>query len=355
MLNSLDLLFWVGRPISPLYGLVMKLREKLYKKCIFHQYRLPVPVISVGNLVLGGTGKTPTVRYLAELLKSQGYRPAVISRGYGGKLNNRINIVSDTCAVYLDPEQSGDEPYMLARSLPGIPVLTGKRRIHPSRVAIDKYNSDILILDDGFQHLALHRDIDIVLFDGTNLAGNSRIFPGGVLREPVSALERCDVFLLTGITGDNREKAERFGALLQKRFTKKPVFYSSIGNYCLKGHAAEASIDFEEKHKYYAFCGIANPARFENSLKSLGVRVTGFQALPDHSLYNQRLLDTICENALRSGAQVLVTTEKDFVKIQKFITSLPLTVLEIRAQEDRAFDSFIFETLQSLQDKTTAK
>lgn len=351
MSNSIDLLFFIGRPFSPFYGLAMKVREKLYTRGLLRRHSLPIPVISIGNLVLGGTGKTPTVRYLAEFLKAHGYSPAVISRGYGGKSRRKINIVSDDGAVLMNSQQAGDEPYMLARALPGTPVLTGKRRIYPSHWAIEKFNSDILILDDGFQHLAVQRDIDIVLFDGTNLAGNSRIFPGGTLREPVAALNRCNAFLITGVTEKNREKSESFGKLLQGRFTDKPVFYSSNGSCNLKNPADETATSVDEK-SFFAFCGIANPTRFEDSLKSLGVQLAGFVALPDHADYSQSVIDSICGKAAISGAKYLVTTEKDYVKIKKLNISLSLHILEIRVQEESAFDAFILESLESAKKRT---
>lgn len=347
MLNSLNLLFFLGRPLSPLYGFAMKVRENFYARGLFHRHALPVPVISVGNLVLGGTGKTPTVRYLAEFLQAHGYQPAIISRGYHGKAKGNINIVSDAGGILLSPGQAGDEPYMLARSLPGIPVLTGKRRIRPSRWAVEKLHADILILDDGFQHLAVKRDIDLVLFDGSVLAGNSRIFPGGVLRESVSALQRCNAFLLTGITDQNRQKAELFGKLLQSRFADKPVFYSRIGRYELKdpSDAAAAEPSASRDKVFFGFCGIANPARLEESLKSLGIRQAGFMALSDHVDYSQSLVDDICARARAARATHLVTTEKDYVKLERLKVSLPLEILEIRACNERSFDEFILESL----------
>lgn len=347
MSNSLKLLFFIGRPLSPLYGLTMKIREKLYGGGVFRQYSLPVPIVSVGNLVLGGTGKTPTVRYLAEFLKAKGYNPAIISRGYGGTSGRKINVVSDTSQVLLSPQEAGDEPYMLARSLPGIPVLTGKRRIYPGTWAVEKFHSNILILDDGFQHLAVRRDIDLVLFDGSDLAGNSRIFPGGVLREPVSALNRCTAFLITGTTDKNRKKAENFASLLKSRFGNKPVFFSSIGSYTLRNPTIGIT-SVSDEMVFLGFCGIANPARFEDSLKTLGIQMAGFIALPDHAKYSQEILDNICEKARHLGAKHLVTTEKDYVKLQTFDISLPLHLLEIRAQEESAFDDFILKSLDRL-------
>lgn len=205
----------------------MKARETMYLKGLKRRYQLPVPVISVGNLTMGGTGKTPVVAYLASLLLEKGFKPAVISRGYGGAAMNKVNVVSDGKAIFLDAAAAGDEPCFLAKSLPGVPILTGIVRILPCRHAIEHLGCDILLLDDGFQHLSVRRDLDLVLFSGAKLAGNSRVFPGGDLREPVSALNRCHGFLLTGITETNRERCTQFSALLQQRFPEKPVFLSS--------------------------------------------------------------------------------------------------------------------------------
>ena len=170
--------FGLGRPFSPLYSFAMRVRESWYQKGILNSVSFDVPVISIGNLTMGGTGKTPTVKYLAGLLQERGYRPAIISRGYGGATNERVNIVSDGNAILLDADYVGDEPRMLAEALPDVFVLTGVVRKLPAARAVEM-GADVLILDDGFQHLAIQRDVDLVLFHADTLAGNSRVFPGG--------------------------------------------------------------------------------------------------------------------------------------------------------------------------------
>lgn len=347
MVNNLKLLFLLGRPFSPLYGLAMKMRATMYKKGVFHRYRLPVPVISVGNLVLGGTGKTPTVRHLAEFLRQRGYRPAIISRGYGGTAGGKINLVSDGQSLLLSPEEAGDEPYMLADTLPGVPVLTGTRRIFPCRQAIDEHRADIILLDDGFQHLAIRRDLDIVLFDGSHLAGNSRIFPGGVLREPVSALSRSDAFLITGITEQNRVKAERFAGLLRSRFSLQPVFLASLDTCRIGCPDRSPGEELPPEVRLFAFCGIANPSRFAESLANMAILPTGFLALPDHVRYSQQLMSDICRQASASGAGQLITTRKDYVKIKDFVSPLPRNILEIRCRPEGGFDLFIAKALEN--------
>ncbi len=354
MLKRLQLLFYFGRPFSSLYGLIMKIREKMYIKGLFRQNSLPVPVMSVGNLVLGGTGKTPTVRHLANLLLKQGYHPAIISRGYGGKSRLKVNVVSDGHTLYLAPDQAGDEPYMLAEALPGVPVLTGARRLLPCRQAVENYNVDVLILDDGFQHLAIKRDIDIVLFDGTDLAGNKRIFPGGPLREPVSALHRCHAFMITGINEKNKAQAEQFGDYLKIQFKSKPVYFASLGSLSLRCPDNHNAGVYPEG-PFFAFCGIANPSRFQDSLHSMSIQQSGFLTLPDHVRYNQAMMADICTQAVASGAKRLVTTQKDFVKIQSFDSTLPRHVVEIGFQMESDFDLFVTKSMQRFKNFDNAQ
>lgn len=343
MTPSPSTLFAIGRPFSPLYSLVMSIRQNLYRKNILTVHRLTVPVISVGNLTLGGTGKTPAVAWIARFLRSAGHRPAIISRGYGGTAKGVVNLVSDGNQVLLNAEQAGDEPAMLARQLPGIPVLTGKIRLHPCRHAIERLHSTILILDDGFQHLAIARDIDLVLFNATTLAGNSRVFPGGELREPVSALGRCTAFLLTGVDDGNRGRAERFAALLTSRFPDKPVLYSTIAAELPVLPPPELSAD--SMPPLFAFCAIAHPDRFFNSLHAMKMHVTGKTWFRDHHRYSQNDVDAVCRRATASGARGLITTEKDLVKLERLQVALPLVTLKTRFETDDRFPDYLRRTL----------
>lgn len=347
MSNSLHLLFTLGRPFSPFYSLIMKVREKLYTGGVFKSESFDVPVISVGNLMLGGTGKSPSAIHLARLLIRHGYRPAIISRGYRGKAAKRVNVVSDGKNIQLTPDLAGDEPFMLAEALPTVPVLTGRRRLYPCHHAIDELNVDILILDDGFQHLAVKRDIDLVLFDATALAGNSRIFPGGPLREPVSALKRCHAFLITGTTARNNDRAERFSELLRQRFPDKPVYLSHSGNLRLKQPDGSTAKE-PPATPFLAFCGIANPARFKDTLTDFGATLQGFHPLKDHVTYDQGLIDELCAKAVQCGAEKLITTEKDYVKLQDLSSDLQICRFQVEHQVDCSFDEFIIEKLEQV-------
>lgn len=346
MSNSTNILYALGRPFSPLYGALMRLRASLYQRNILRRHAMPVPVISVGNLTMGGTGKTPIVASLAAFLQKQGFKPAIISRGYGGAANNRVNVVSDGRQLLMSASQAGDEPRLLAESLLSIPVLTGIVRVLPCRHAIEKMGCDILLLDDGFQHLAVERNINLALFNAETLAGNSRVFPGGDLREPVSALNRADAFLLTGVDEGNQERSSRFGQLLQQRFPDRPIFFCSYSPQCARNHFDNNPLPLSDlPTPLYGFCGIAHPDAFRKSLNDLKLSLTGFTGLRDHQPYTAQLLRQIEKKAVMSGAKALITTAKDRVKLQELPFSLPLFRLEMSAGVPDDLHRFIMKKL----------
>ncbi len=345
-MNKLNFFFTIGRPFSPLYSFLMTIRVALYEKNIFRRHTLPVPVISIGNLTMGGSGKTPVVMSLARLLKDKGYQPAVISRGYGGKAAKKYNVVATGTRLLLSSEDAGDEPFMLAKALEGIPVITGKSRIHPCRYAINTLHADIILLDDGFQHIAINRNIDIVLFNATTLAGNSRVFPGGVLREPVNALSRCHGFMLTGVDENNTKRAENFGALLKKRFRDKPVFFAKLAQPVITTtDGQETVVESSDTGSVLGFCAIANPVRFQQSIKTAGIQLVQFRSFRDHNRYSQHSVDKLCREAAACGADSLLTTEKDFVKISHLRRTIPLYVLKVKLELDRTFEEYILKEL----------
>jgi tetraacyldisaccharide 4'-kinase len=346
VLNKLDFLFTLGRPFSPFYSGLMSLRAFLYKKNLFKTHSLPVPVISIGNLTMGGSGKTPVIRWLATFLRENGYRPAVISRGYGGNATERSNLVSDGNTILLDHDNAGDEPYMLARSLENTPVLTGKKRIHPCLRAINELETDIILLDDGFQHMAVQRVLDLVLFNATTLAGNSRVFPGGELREPVNSLKRCSGFMITGITEDNRTRADRFTELLSSRFPGKPVYQAHLKTgEIISAEDHTVISDTTGLDQVFAFCAIANPERFKQTIRREGISLVEFKSFRDHGKYSRKVMDRLCRQAISSGATSLLTTEKDYVKIAHMSLDLPLYILKIRLEPENDFKEFILSHL----------
>ncbi len=343
-----DALFFMGRPLAPLYSLAMLTRAALYARGILTRQRLTVPVVSVGNLTLGGTGKTPMVLHLARLLAGSGRRVAVVSRGYGGRAKGQVNVVSDGQALLLPAELAGDEPRLLAENLAGVPVLTGARRALVGQAAIADLGADLVVLDDGFQHLAVHRDLDLVLFSATGLVGNGRVFPGGPMREPFSALNRAHAFVITGVDETTSVRASAFNGLLQREFPGKPVFtagYRDAGMMRLVAAGSKPALP-QETGRLFAFCGLARPDAFQRSLTRARFSVAGFQAFPDHYRYTSQDLVQLERQALAVGATGLITTEKDAVKLTGAIRgAMPLFCLKVTMAVAEDFDAFVLNHL----------
>ena len=284
-------------------------RNGLYDRGLLRQERLPCPVVSVGNLTVGGTGKTPTVILLAAMLRERGRRPAVLSRGYGGSTRAPVTIVSDGQRILAGWRESGDEPVLLARALPGVPVLTGPRRILTGRVAVERFGADVLILDDAFQHRALFRDLDIVMLDAARPFGNGSLLPRGPLREPQGALSRAHLLIRTGGT----QRADfpvlplpAFRGVHQPRELVEAATGRTLPLTELKGA------------RVCAFAGIGSPEAFRQSLTTLGAEVVAFQAFPDHHPYTAADLEALRSRAGKCGAGRIVTTEKDGVRLGDF-------------------------------------
>jgi len=345
------LYFW-GRPLSPLYSCLMANRSSLYRKGFFKQYELEVPVISAGNLVLGGTGKTPLVHYIAKFLHQYKKKPAILSRGYKGTATGEINVVSDGTDILLDATHAGDEPRLLAERLPHVPVVTGKKRSITGRFAIDSFGADCLILDDGFQHMSLKRDLDLVLFSAHKLLGNGRVLPGGDLREPLSALKRADAFVISGIDTPINDNAGQFIKFLNDLFPDTPVFTGSYLpdeniNRTYSGKNDTLSLFESRKLPVYGFCGIAQPESFHDILKKSDMNLVGFQPFADHHAYSPDDIKSLYNNGVSAGAQGLITTEKDLVKIRNlFPQDFPLLSFPIQLQMGEDFDQYLLNKLE---------
>jgi tetraacyldisaccharide 4'-kinase len=345
MINSriLPLLFLCGRIFSPFYSLIMRLRALLYARGVLLVTRVPLPVISVGNLTMGGTGKTPMVIYLARLLAGH-LRPAVVSRGYGGRSHMPVNLVSDGGRVLLSAAEAGDEPVLLANSLPGVPVVTSRLRARGADAIVRQGLADLLILDDGFQHLALHRDLNLVLFSSQTSVQAEWVFPGGMLREPRSALNRADCFVLTGVGGACANSSS-LRIWLQRTYPATPVYegrYEPLALHC-QGREAVA-VDHLAGVPLFAFCGLANPDSFRQTLER-GFLIKGWQHFADHHPFTRADLAHLVESATRLGCIGLITTEKDFVKIKGVATGLPVWVLTVALRMEAGFDGFVLSRL----------
>lgn len=341
-------LFFLGRIFSPFYSFIMILRAFLYRHgIVLRSEQLSVPVVSIGNLTMGGTGKTPLVLYVARFIQGMGRRPAIISRGYKGKASAPVSIVSDGVQVLLPPQEAGDEPAMLAESLKGVPVLIGPERVAVGREAIRRFHPDTLIMDDGFQHLALQRDLDLVLFSARTLLGSGWVFPGGELREPLSALKRARAFVITGIDNTTRNEVEAFKGLLRRIFPETPVFLGEYLISCLV-HSQQAKtfpVDKAKRLPLYGFAGIACPEAFHYTLEKERFLLTGFQSFRDHHDYSVNDVNGLIDAAKSRRARALITTEKDFVKLKPFFGEFPIMALKVELFMEEGFDLFLSDAV----------
>lgn len=312
-------------PAGWLYGLVGAARAGLYRKGMLRTYRAPVPVVAVGNLAVGGTGKTPVVDHVVQCFLAWGYRVAVVSRGYGGSgAPGGLGVVSagDGHPPLLPPEVCGDEPYLLALRNPRAAVVVAPRRAQGVRHAVESLGARVIVLDDGFQHLAVARDLDVVLLDARNPLGNGRPLPAGVLREFPSALRRGHLFILT-----------RCGA-------KAPPLPDLPGPVLLSRHVLDeralaldgASIPLGELagRRLAAFAGIADPEGFFADLRARGIELAETISLPDHAAFGPAELERLEAAARRSEG--LVTTEKDGVKLLGKTFSAPCWRVPVRLE-----------------------
>lgn len=300
--------------LSLVYRAGVGLRNFLYDTGVLRAHRMPCTVISVGNIMVGGTGKTPMVIMLADMLKGRGFRPAILSRGYGGERREagRACVVSDGREVLMGPEEAGDEPVLIAQRAPDVPVIVARDRSRAGLLAVERFDADVLILDDGFQHRRLARDIDIVLLDERRPFGNGFMLPRGGLREPRTALRRADAVIMTS-TGAADD-------LLPAGLPPVPVFRGRRRPVDLvRGREKDpCPLAWLAGKRVCAFSGIARPDSFRRILEPLCGEVASFLPFPDHHVYTAE--DVACiRKACRDGdAQILVTTEKDGTRLTRF-------------------------------------
>ena len=300
--------------VSLLYLLIINVRNWLYDHRIFQEVKLPCPVISIGNITVGGTGKTPCVIWLARMLQRHGFKPAVLSRGYGSKNSRPVNIVSDGDNILLPGITAGDEPFLIARSLKNIPVITGPQRILTGQTAIDNFGVDVLICDDAFQHRQIFRDINLVLLDNRAPFGNGHMLPEGNLREPITALRRAHAFILTR----SNEATETISKIDQVK--NIPVFKSCHRPIdIVKGdYQSKLPLTDLQGKKVCAFAGIAQPDSFKKAILATGAQIISFDIFPDHHRYSQKELEKIRHIFMENNANYLITTEKDGMRLQNF-------------------------------------
>ena len=316
-------------PISVLYGAVTRTRLALYRRKYFFSNKLDAHVISVGNITAGGTGKTPLVEWLVRALASEGREVCVLTRGYRRKNPDRRVVVSNKSEVLASVAEAGDEPFLLASSLKGIAsVVCDADRTSAGKWARDQLKIDTFVLDDGFQHLRLRRDLDVVTIDATNPWGGGRLLPFGRLREPLSSLSRADCIVLT-----RTEQVDKLDEIQErlKHYCRAPQFvsemspagFSSVRNQ-QQVHAVEGPV--------VAFCGIGNPSAFFTQLKHSGYDIAASHVFRDHHKYSQEDVDRLNASARTAGAKSLVTTAKDGVKLRPFKFGVPCWSFNIRME-----------------------
>jgi tetraacyldisaccharide 4'-kinase len=319
-----------------LYDKMVTLRNLLFDHGVLRIHRLNCPVISVGNLAMGGTGKTPMVVWLASLFSEEGYRVGIVSRGYGGAESGRVIVVSDGENILADQAISGDEPLMLARRLCGIPVLCSTKRVQAGKAAIERFNCNVLILDDGFQHRYLARDLDVVMLDSQNPFGSGWVFPRGTMREKVAALARAQVLVLSRFDGS--EGAEKNCDNLRRQWPDKTIVTSSyrpIRIFSAADHRERPPSSLTEL-RLAAFAGIARPDEFFQSVHNLGARLVYTAALPDHYPLTSELLASLVQEASRFNPELWLTTEKDWVRLPQVLPQgMELWVMTMEIDLDR--------------------
>lgn len=311
-------------PASLLMGMAVRLRNGLYDWKLLTSGRLPVPVISVGALTAGGSGKTPVVRYLARRLRDAGYRPAVLSRGYGR--NTRATQAVRPGVIW---QEAGDEPAFLASALPDVPVVVGPSRTAAGRLAIDRHRADVLLLDDGFQHRSLARDVDIVVHDATSRLSPGCLLPAGPFREPVSSLRRARALVLTRT--DQARSALVDTARIKEEFPHLALIetvYEPAGLRRLSDDS-QLSPDWLTGRNVLVLCAIANPVSFVQTIKDAGGRVARVLAYRDHHPFTPSDLDRTWSLVEESGVECIVTTEKDAVRIPDHAVRKHLVVLDV--------------------------
>jgi tetraacyldisaccharide 4'-kinase len=309
-------------PAAALYATGHALRRALYGAGVVRGEDAGVPCISIGNIVVGGTGKTPMTAWLAGELLQRGFRPAVVSRGYGGTTMRPARVPAGHA-----PEAGrtfGDEPVLLARALPQLPVVVARNRCEAASLAVRDFGADVIVADDAFQHWRLRRDLDIVLIDARRWFGNGRLLPWGPLREPPEALQRAGVVILTRC--GNADLSGRIDELQHIAPAAKVASADIVpGRWRVRGREGEAEAP---QGPVYAFCGIADPRPF---LKAAGAGrpLAGQRCFDDHHPFSGRDMEDLRRDIGKSGAAAAVTTAKDDARLEDWDAGVPLYILDV--------------------------
>jgi tetraacyldisaccharide 4'-kinase len=329
-------------PLSVAYGAAGRARRALYRAGVLRVERVAAPVVSVGNITAGGTGKTPLVEWLARAAAREGRRVCILTRGYGRADTSKRIVVSDGERILAEALEGGDEPRLLAENLRGLPVaiVSDANRVAAARWAIEHLRSDAFILDDGFQHLRIARDLNILTLDATDPWGGEQLLPRGRLREPLGELKRADLIVITRAElardlEDVRARAESLSS------GSCPVLVARTATLRVKSitdpHSEATGRPHEIKsvpQPLAAFCAIGNAGAFFAHARREGFDIKHTRKFADHHVYTQSDLDACVREAVQHGARALLTTAKDAVKLRALNFALPCYVLEVALKLD---------------------
>jgi len=333
--------FFLSPPLRPLLSAFADIGHRRVLRNSIDPIRLPVPVISVGNITFGGTSKTPMVEFLARQYSGRGLLPGIVTRGYLGEIDRKRlppEIVSDGSRVLLDWTTSGDEARQLAESLlpHRVPVAVGRDRVTASKILIDRFNIDLIILDDGFQFTGIHRDLDLVLID--SLAPFGRYDTGlGILREPVTALSRADSIVLTHTDAVDVSRIDEIHRVLADHVSPLPRIINARTLVRRIGHCGNSQVEDIQSlsdSSVTAFAGIANPLGFERTIGNMGCKLTRLFEYPDHHSYSASNLRRVNRFAETQNADYILTTSKDAVRLNGHtsVLTIPLRIVEIELE-----------------------
>ena len=334
-----SILSYLFLPFAFLFSLILTCRRKLYKWKLFRSYRAHTFVISVGNLTVGGNGKTPFTILLARALKEEGLNIAVSHRGYRGAFESTIKLISDKEQLFKDAQLAGDEPLLLAQNLKGIPVIVGKNRKAAIKLLEKKIYPDVIILDDSYQHIKVHHDFDFLLFNGKKPIGNGFITPAGMLRESSKSMKFADCFVLNDIKGECGVPQ------IFKKYST-PLLSTSyrISDFIHYTDLKTNSPSFFIRKKISLLSGIGNPTSFENSIKELKINFAHHYQCSDHHEFSKNDVLHIIKKAEDQKIDAIITTEKDFVKLKKLdfdMEKFYFAKLEVQINEMDTFNGIV--------------
>ncbi len=326
---------------SRLYGAVISTRNSLYERGIFKSHSLGVPVVSIGNITVGGTGKTPLVALVAGILAGKGEKVCILTRGYGRENPRKRVVVSDGERILVNAKQSGDEPFELAQKLLGKAIVVADaNRVAAGNWARKKFGITTFVLDDAFQHRKVKRDLDIVCVDATNPFGNGKTLPSGILREPLENLQRAHAIVIT--RANLAKDISDLKLQISKYNLECPIFVAAnkisslirLSDFPAKAQSPNSleerqpTTDEVKKINSLPFCALGNPNNFFEQLRQEKFEFVSTQTFPDHHFYTQTDIEKLAKKAKQANAEVLLTTAKDAVKLKDLKFDVPCLVVE---------------------------